>query len=138
MSRPWGAEVMPRVGENLVLPITHIRYCLAEDIRLDAAKSVVNNYSSSDVARFNAMVNDYNSRCAKFRYRSGALEIARQDVEKYRNQLRTEGFKRFPKRRPETGWLAPSRSSLPQPDVATASLEIDGTANAVPLRESRA
>ena len=60
-------------GQNLVLSTAQIRYCLAEDIRMDAAKSAVNGYSDSDVDRFNAMVADYSSRCGSFRYRSGAL-----------------------------------------------------------------
>lgn len=95
VSRPWGSEVMPRVGENLVFPITHIRYCLAEEIRLEAAKSAAKGYTASGVDRFNAMVTDYNSRCASFRYRGNALESARQDVEPYRRALQAEGRRRF-------------------------------------------
>src|SRR3546814_1009207 len=67
---PTGSK--PPVGQNLVLSSEQIRYCLAEDIRMDGAKSAINNYSDYDVDRFNAMVADYNSRCGSFRYRSGA------------------------------------------------------------------
>jgi hypothetical protein len=41
---------------------------LAEDIRMNGAKSAVNNYIDADVDRFNAMVADYNSRCSSFQY----------------------------------------------------------------------
>ena len=92
-SRP--AESQPPVGESIVLSTAQIRYCLAEDIRMDVAKAVVNNYSDSDVDRFNAMVADYNSRCGSFRYQSGVLESARRDIEPYRSQLQAEGRSRF-------------------------------------------
>ena len=97
---------MPPVGQDLVFSTAQIRYCLAEDIRLEGAKSAVNNYIDSDVDRFNAMVADYNSRCGSFRYRSGALESARRDIEPYRSLLQAEGTSRFAR---------PSAGSLPTP-----------------------
>ena len=66
-SRPQ--ESMPPVGQDLVFSTAQIRYCLAEDIRMESAKSALDNYIDSDVDRFNAMVADYNSRCGSFRYR---------------------------------------------------------------------
>lgn len=99
-SRP--SEEKPPVGTDLVLSIPQIRYCVAEDIRLDAAKGVINNYVETDVDRFNAMVADYNSRCSRFRYRRGALESARSDVEAIRSLLQAEGRSRFV-RRPNLG-----------------------------------
>jgi peptidoglycan hydrolase-like protein with peptidoglycan-binding domain len=92
-SRP--SEEAPPVGQGHSLSIPQIRYCLAEDIRLDGARGAVNNYNDSHVDRFNAMVADYNSRCSNFRYRRGALESARQDIEPYRNDLQSEGRNRF-------------------------------------------
>ena len=93
LSRP--EEVKPPVGQGLVFSIGQIRYCLAEDIRSEGAKSVLNNYSNSEVDRFNAMVDDYNSRCANFRYRSGVLESARRDIQPYWSQLQAEGRSRL-------------------------------------------
>jgi hypothetical protein len=55
-SRP--EEARPPVGQNLVFSPAQIRFCLAEDIRMEGAKSTVDNYSGSDVDRFNAMVAD--------------------------------------------------------------------------------
>ena len=92
-SRP--TENKPLVGQNNVLSTAQIRYCLAEEIRLDAAETVLNNYSKSDINLFNRYINDYNSRCSKFRYRQGALKSARRDVEPYRGQLQAEGRSRF-------------------------------------------
>ncbi len=110
-SRP--TESKPPVGQDLVFSREQIRYCLAEDIRMDAAKSALNNYSDYDVDRFNAMVADYNSRCGSFRYRSGALEGAGREIEPYRSQLQSEGRSRFA--RSSTGshsTPAPARPAL--------------------------
>lgn len=92
-SRP--AEVRPPVGDNNVLSVTQLHYCLAEDIRLEGARSSVNNYDGAAVDRFNAMISDYNIRCGSFRYRSGSLERARRAVEAFRAQYLSEGRNRF-------------------------------------------
>ncbi len=114
-SRPQ--ESMPPVGEDLVFSTAQIRYCLAEDIRMESAKSTINNYIESDVDRFNAMVADYNSRCGNFRYRSGALESARRDIEPYRSKFQSEGRSRFA-RSPSTG-----SSSRPAPDATVQAIQ---------------
>jgi peptidoglycan hydrolase-like protein with peptidoglycan-binding domain len=118
-------ESKPPVGQDLVFSTAQIRYCLAEDIRMEGAKAALNNYSDSDVDRFNAMVADYNARCGSFRYRSGALESARRDVEPYRSQLQAEGRSRFA-RSPSTGSL-----SAPAPAPAPARPAADETVRAV-------
>jgi hypothetical protein len=92
-SRP--TEERPPIGTSNVLNYAQLRYCLAEDIRVGASRSAVNNYIESDVDRFNAMVADYNSRCGQFRYKRGSLESARSDVERYRSTLEAEGRRRF-------------------------------------------
>ncbi len=115
-------ESKPPIGQDLVFSTAQIRYCLAEDIRMDAAKLVLNNYSDSDVDQFNAMVSDYNSRCGSFRYRSGALESARRDIEPYRSQLQTEGRSRFA-RSPPSSSLAPSVPSRPAPDATVLAIQ---------------
>lgn len=89
------SEELPPVGTNNVLSGAQLRYCLAEDIRLESAKAAVNNYIDSHVDRFNGMVSDYNSRCGQFRYRKGALESARGEVERFRTELQSQGRERF-------------------------------------------
>lgn len=104
-SRP--VEDRPPVGTGLVLSNNQIRYCLAEDIRITAAESVISGYSEADVDRFNGMVEDYNSRCSSFKYRRGSLESVRAEVESVRADLEAEGRSRFrqesPKRRSKVG-----------------------------------
>jgi peptidoglycan hydrolase-like protein with peptidoglycan-binding domain len=105
-----------------VFSTAQIRYCLAEDIRMEGAKAALNNYSDSDVDRFNAMVADYNSRCGSFRYRSGALESARRDVEPYRGQLQVEGRSRFV-RNPSTGSLSAPAPARPAADETVRAVQ---------------
>ena len=92
---PVLTEEVPSAGSGNVLGAGQIRYCLAEDIRLTAAKQAVNEYNNSDIDRFNSMVADYNSRCSNFRYRRGALESVRSEVERHRLDLESEGRTRF-------------------------------------------
>jgi hypothetical protein len=88
-------EELPPTGTGTTLSLNQIRYCLAEDIRIDGARSSVNQHLSTDVSRFNSMVADYNSRCGSFRYRSGTLESVRSEVDARRDRLRAEGARRF-------------------------------------------
>ena len=93
-ARPGGGiSEMPPVGEGHVLNREQIRYCFSEDIRLDAMKTLINSYSNVEVDRFNAMVADYNSRCARFKYRRGTLESVRSEVGSNRTLLEGEGRK---------------------------------------------
>ena len=102
------AEAKPPVGQDLVLSREQIAYCVAEDIRMDGEKSAVDNFSGSDVDRFNAMVADFNSRCRSFRYRSGALESVRSSVEPFRSQLYSDGRQRFVQYRPRGSISTPA------------------------------
>lgn len=92
-SRP--SEEIPPSGTGNTLSIAQIRYCLAEDIRLGAAKAVIDNSSSTEVKRFNSLVSDYNSRCGQYRYRRGSLENAKSDIEPFRSAIMDEGRIRF-------------------------------------------
>lgn len=115
-------ESKPPVDRDLVLSTAQIRYCLAEDIRIEGAEAALNNYSDSDVDRFNAMVDDYNSRCGSFRYRSGALEGARLDVEPYRGQLQAAGRSRFAPS-PSTGSLSVPAPTRPAPEATVRAVQ---------------
>lgn len=88
-------ESSPPVGQDLVLSMAQIRYCLAEEIRMNGAESVLDANNGHDVDRFNLSVADYNSRCGQFRYRQGSLEDAKRDVEQYRAKLLLDGRNRF-------------------------------------------
>ena len=121
------SESKPSFGQNHVLSTAQIRYCLAEKIRLDAAKAVLNNYSDSDVDRFNGYVNDYNSRCGEFRYLPGDLESARRDVDPYRSQLQAEGRSRFVRSAATAAYVPvstqASNPSRPRPNATVLAIQ---------------
>ncbi|WP_298285240.1 hypothetical protein [Acidocella sp.] len=89
------SETMPSVGMGQSLTTDELRYCLAEKVRMDAARAVVNGYDWPQVDRFNAMVADYNSRCGEFRYRPSSMSIAQDDVNAHRFELEQEGRDRI-------------------------------------------
>lgn len=92
-SRP--TESKPSVGKNQVLGTSQIRYCLAENIRLEEAGNYVNNSSQSQIDLYNSYVADYNSRCSEYRYRTSSMSSAKRYIEKYRSTIRAEGRSRF-------------------------------------------
>ena len=91
---PPAFEERPPIGNGLNFNDAQIRYCLAEDIRIKAMQGVVDHYSESSVDGFNQYVQDFNARCSHFRYRRGALESARSEVESRQATLHAEGLKR--------------------------------------------
>lgn len=123
--------VKPPVGKDLVFSVPQIRYCLEEDIRLDGARSELNDYSSVDIDKFNAMVSDFNSRCSSFRYRSGALESTRRSVEPHRAKLLAEGASRFARNSVGTTQTEPEKniSTLPPVSQETMVLQVQRRLN---------
>ena len=86
-------EELPPIGPDRALDAAQIRYCLSEDIRLEAARDVAN--VDADVDRFNAMINDYNARCANYRYRPQVFESVQREVQANSAFLQAEGIARF-------------------------------------------
>lgn len=91
----WSTEQKPPLGTDNVLNAAQIRYCLSEDIRIQGAESVVSSYNHAEVDRYNLMIEDFNSRCAKFRYKQGTLESIQLEVDGNRTRLLAEGTGRI-------------------------------------------
>ena len=75
----------PPVGENNILSVAQIRWCLREDIRIEVLRPTPT--TNSQIDQFNAVVTDYNSRCGSYRYREGTLTRAQREVERVRAQI---------------------------------------------------
>jgi hypothetical protein len=99
---PSTEEVEPAVGTNNLLSPSQIRYCEAQNIRLEGALTMVNRQYQWVVDSFNAMVADYNSRCGNFRYRQGTLQPIKAAVEANRQSYFSEGAAQF-----STGQVGP-------------------------------
>ena len=85
-------ETEQPVGSGLAFDRSQIRYCLSENIRMDAWEGQLNQYSDTSVDAFNAAVNDYNARCSHIRYRRGELESVRSEVDSNRVALTRQGL----------------------------------------------
>ncbi len=92
---PGPAITMPPVGDGLVLTNDQVRYCVYEDRRIKGAERAVNSYDQTSVNAFNAMVDDYNSRCSYFQYRQGALTPIQSEADQIQAQLEQEGRERM-------------------------------------------
>ena len=88
---PSHEESMPDRGLGLLLSNDQIRYCLSQDIRLGAWKDSMKDDSNTAIDAFNAAVSDYNSKCSNFKYKKGALDSVRLEVETRRDALLIEG-----------------------------------------------
>jgi hypothetical protein len=89
------AEDRPIASTDNLLSDEQIRYCLSEQIRLDGARRIVNQYNWEQVSRFNSFVSDYNARCGSFKYEASAMEAIKAGVEERRNALEAEGAERI-------------------------------------------
>ena len=88
-------ESQPVIGESTLFSRSQLHYCLAEDIRLRSIRSYLDSSKNGEVYWFNSLIGDYNARCGRFRYRPGDLEISRDNVNRFRTQLESEGLNRL-------------------------------------------
>jgi len=101
----------PPVGQEHVLSLPQICWCLREDIRLEAIRDVAD--TGTEVARFNCLVADYNSRCGSYRYYASTLEQAERAIEPHRSEIAAEA------RREVLQWgqsISPTQPTV-KPDV---------------------
>jgi len=82
-------EVKPPVGQGLSLSLNQVRYCVFQRERLVHIKTI--KISSSENAKFNILINDYNSRCSNYQYRRGSISKARSDLDVERTRIHKEG-----------------------------------------------
>ena len=111
-------EQMPPIGRENVLIAPQIRWCKREKIRLDAIEGVVNNAREGEVIGFNARVDNYNSRCAEFRYRRGALEQIEREIAPEREAIASAA-----KREWVLTWAGISNASVPNSDPGSGQAD---------------
>ncbi|MCY3763101.1 MAG: hypothetical protein OXH50_17785 [Gemmatimonadetes bacterium] len=77
----------PPEGSDNLLFMAQIRWCLREEIRLEALRGLLK--ANPEIDRFNTIVSEYNRRCSSFRYRPGTLERAKREIEAVRADIVT-------------------------------------------------
>jgi hypothetical protein len=88
-------ELKPPVGTDRALTTNQVRYCAFQGVRIDGARSVIDDRSQYEIDRFNALISDYNGRCGSYRYQEGALARARAEADARRTSLEEEGSTAF-------------------------------------------
>lgn len=127
-------EEPPPLGRGLLLKPPQIRYCIAQGIRLGSAAEHAEGLSVDDAAQLQSMFDDYEGRCAEYRFQAGAFDAARRDVETRRAVLEHEGLQIFAARQSRALAAAPARE---QPSAARLEV-VQGEAPQVedqPMRE---
>jgi hypothetical protein len=80
-------EERPAIGTDLPFSQANLRYCTFQKIRLDAAQAL----GKGDVERFNSFVDDFNSRCASYRYRAADKIAVDSEARDRRLTLEAQG-----------------------------------------------
>src|SRR5215475_6884309 len=112
---PFDEEVPPAGAENLMFSDAEIRYCLAQIIRIEAVRPLVDRYERAQVSYFNELVADYNTRCGHYRYMEGARESAQVQVEISRSTIESDARQAYQWR-----FVESEKSSAPSRSPATA------------------
>lgn len=92
----------PPVGTDNTLSVDQIRWCLREELLIESKRSNVT--TNREIEKLNQNVSDYNRRCGKFQYYNGAMERAKQDVQKIMSQIVSET------QEPSIDFSSPSKS----------------------------
>jgi uncharacterized membrane protein (UPF0127 family) len=81
--------VRPPVGTDLSFTQGNLRYCVFQEIRMEAMRPLT--FSESSQFIFNAMTDDWNSRCSKYRYQPSDKSVVDAEVVSRRSALEAEG-----------------------------------------------
>lgn len=79
---------MPPVGKENTLNLPQLRWYFREKIRIETMRNLAANNKA--IGEFNAMVDNYNSRCGSFRYKQSSMNQAQREVDAIRDQIVAE------------------------------------------------
>jgi len=83
-----GEEVRPTSGLKQQFIQANVRYCLFQEIRLEAVRPLTD---SADLALFNMLVSDWNSRCGRAHYLASDKSAVDSELVDRRTVLEVEG-----------------------------------------------
>jgi hypothetical protein len=87
---PGDEEELPPLATGEVLSERQIRWCLAEKLRIDAVRPVLDRYNRDEIRQFNERVANLNARCSSYRYFGSARQDAAEWVEAERPRIERE------------------------------------------------
>lgn len=82
-------------GGERTLSRAELRWCMFNDIRIEAARPDMRGAKQGQVQTFNAAVRDWNESCRRYRYSRRDREAVQGQLEARRAALEAEGKARF-------------------------------------------
>lgn len=76
---------VPPVGSGNILNLPQLRWHFREKIRIETMRNLPK--TNKAIGEFNAMVDNYNSRCGSFRYKQSLFTQAQKDIDAIRDQI---------------------------------------------------
>jgi TonB family protein len=135
-SAPKFEEEPPPAGRGQLLTEAQLRYCLAESVRIDAVRSVLDKREPGGVEAFNQRVADFNGRCGGYRYVPDAMFYAQRDVDEHRARLAAEAQQAYragvEARKARRAEAAVRPTTKPQPEAVAPEAAVPPTAKAQP------
>ena len=81
-------------GER-TLSRAELRWCMFNDIRIEAARGDMPGAKQGQVQAFNAAVTEWNAACRRYRYSRSDRDSVQRQIEARRSALEAEGKARF-------------------------------------------
>ena len=72
-----------------------LRWCMFNDIRIEAARPDMRGAKQGQVLAFNTAVTEWNKSCRRYRYTRSDRDSIQQQINARRSQLETEGHAQF-------------------------------------------
>lgn len=88
-------EERPPVSRGELYSTPQLRYCLAESIRIEAVREVLDKSGPRSVEEFNARIEDFNARCSRYRFYESEMFIVKDEVERHRTRLQADARRAY-------------------------------------------
>ena len=82
-------------GGERTLSRAELRWCMFNDIRIEAARGDMPGAKQGQVQAFNAAVTEWNEACRRYRYSRSDRDSVQRQIEARRSALEAEGKARF-------------------------------------------
>lgn len=83
-------EVKPAAYSSATYSIGNVRYCQFQSARIDAVDALMGSEGNHVISLFNEVVDDYNSRCASYRYRERDMLTVQRELTARSAQIAAE------------------------------------------------
>ena len=87
-------ESTPIIGTDHVHNASEILYCLAEESRIEAQRESLDSRDLFSVKIFNVSTDDYNSRCASYKYKDSQYRLAEKVFLQNKDLYKIQGSSR--------------------------------------------